>query len=131
MKLLVKFSIVLIVLFAGCKKYDDDPGKSRLLTVKMRMLYGQWDQSEVYNYKTSTYLCKFPDDLTVEFFRDKGLNSGAYYISQGIHWELKDHKDELEITRRNGTKSVFRITSLTRHNFNFEDDSVKISLIRN
>lgn len=122
--------LIFIVSIAGCKKYENDPSSSRLLSVKLRMCSHSWEHAYVYNYK-SGYV--YSDGKTAEhsyFSKNGDCSSESYFLSECYAWEFIDHKNQISITYRNGDNVNFKITTLTLKNFDLENDSIRIFLKR-
>ena len=120
---------LVVILICSCKKYEDDPASSRLLSVKIRMCAHSWEHASVSNYKTGQVYSTSRPSYT-KFSRIGGCSSRAYFLSGCDTWTFVDHKNQIAITYGSGEKTNFKITTLTWESFELENDSIKIELTR-
>lgn len=113
-------TLMTVLNFASCGKYDDGPGFS--LRSKTSRITGEW---EVVRIGSQT----FPNQgYSLEFeFEKKGdfkytYAYGTYSYSYAGDWEFSNDKEELELTF-DGTVEIFEIKRLTNKELWLEDST--------
>jgi hypothetical protein len=116
-KLMLAASVVIILNFCSCGKYDDGPKFS--LASKTGRLSGEWEVVKVGGTSVT-------DNLILEFEK-KGdfkytYTDGSYSYSYSGDWEWHSKKETIKITI-DGDVMEWDINRLTNKELWFEDDS--------
>ena len=124
--LLLVATIVTILNFQSCKKYDDGPGFS-LRSVTKR-LTGEWEVTDIQG------LANIDGEITLEFDKDGDFKitseinysyygySYNYSNTENGEWSFEDGKRTIELEFDNGDSEEFDINRLTNSEFWFEDE---------
>ena len=129
--LLLAATMVTVLNFQSCSKYDDNPAFS--LSSKKSRLVGEWEVVKV-NGQTSSY------DITFEFednndFTQSVSYSYTYYGQTYTYnydyagtWEWGDGKESIEVTFDAGFKEDWEVSKLTKDELNVEYDGTEVEL---
>ena len=121
--LLLAATLVTILNFQSCKKYDDGPGFS-LRSVTNR-LTGEWEVVDIDGDAIGN-----SGTLTMEFDKDgdfKATSEYSYYgtsysYSVNGEWSFEDGKETIELDYDQGESEEWDIKRLTNSEFWFEDE---------
>ncbi len=118
-KLMLAATVVIMLNFSGCGKYEDGPFFS--LRPKKARLVGEWEVVEINKEK--------PDEgskIIMEFEKDGDFSLSYFYSSYSEsylgEWEWEDNKKTVEI-EVDGEKSELEILRLTNDELWFEDEN--------
>ncbi|MFT7156791.1 MAG: hypothetical protein ACI8Q1_001806 [Parvicella sp.] len=119
-------SVVLILNFSSCKKYEDGPGFS--LKSKTGRLTGEWEVVQVYDSNGQSLLgneyeveMEFEKDGDFEMTYGYSYGGQSYSYTYKGDWEWESDKSEIEVVM-DGTKQTWEITRLTSKELQFEDE---------
>jgi hypothetical protein len=126
--LLLAATMVTVLNFQSCSKYDDNPAFS--LSSKKSRLVGEWEVVKV-DGQTSSY------DITFEFEDDNDFTQSisytySYYGQTYTYnydytgtWEWGDGKESIEVTI-DGSKEDWEISKLTKDEMKLAYDSTEV-----
>ena len=111
------YSLLLLVVVAGCNKYEDGPGFS--LEPKKARLVNEWQMSSAYQNgadRTADFNAAFAGYL-LDIRRDNTytLSYSPYSVgsaSDNGHWEFNSDKTHVIFTNSNGDASDYQILRL-------------------
>ena len=120
--LLLVATVVTVLNFQSCKKYDDGPGFS-LRSVTNR-LTGEWEVVDIQGQGN------LDGDVTMEFEKDGDFKltyqysyyGSTYTYSENGEWSFEDGKKTIEIDYDDGGSFELEINRLTNSEFWFEDE---------
>ena len=126
-KLLLAATLVTVMNFQSCSKYDDGPAFS--LRTKKARLVGEWEVVKVSGQSSNqyfgvgyTYNFEFETDGDFEISVDYSSGGQSYSYSYSGEWEWEDGKETVEITI-DGSVEEFEIKQLTNKEMILEDGS--------
>lgn len=122
-KLLLAATVVIVLNFSSCRKYEDGPVLS--LKSKTGRLTGEWVVEEIDNVNISGF-----GSITLEFERDGDFTFGlsysyygySYSYSEDGQWAWEDNKEAISVVV-NGATEEWEIQRLTNKELWFEDES--------
>ena len=120
--LLLAATIVTILNYSNCKKYEDGP-KFSLKTKKTR-LTGEWEVVYINGESPDNdaeLIMEFEKDGDFVMSYEYDYGTYSYSYSYKGEWEWKDDKERIEIDVNN-TKIEFEILRLTNDELWFEDE---------
>ena len=113
-------TLMTVLNFASCGKYDDGPGFS--LRSKTARLTGEWEVVRIgtQNFPSQGYSLEFEFEKKGDF--KYTYSYGTYSYSYAGDWEFSGDKEDLELTF-DGTVEIFEIKRLTNKELWLEDDT--------
>jgi len=119
--LILAATLVTILNFQSCKKYDDGPGLS-LRSVTNR-LTGEWEVVDIQGQNVN-------GEITMEFDKDGDFKmtyeynyyGNTYSSTQNGEWSFEDRKETIELDFDQGGSEEWDIKRLTNSEFWFEDE---------
>jgi hypothetical protein len=131
--LLLVATVVTILNFQSCKKYDDGPGFS-LRSVTKR-LTGEWEVTDIQGQGNIDGEIIYEFDKDGDFKITQDINYSNYGYSYNYsntengEWSFEDGKRTIELDFDNGGSEEFDINRLTNSEFWFEtEDNVEFEL---
>lgn len=131
-KLLLAATLVTVMNFQSCSKYDDNPAFS--LRTKKSRLVGEWEVVRIDNQTPSqyfgpgyTYTFEFESDGDFEMGYSYSYGSYSYSYSQAGEWEWEDGKEVIEI-EVNSYIMDYEIKKLTNNELKLVIDNQEIEL---
>jgi len=127
--LLLVATVVTILNFQSCKKYDDGPGFS-LRSVTNR-LTGEWEVTDIQGQGNIDGEIIFEFDKDGDFKQTYEYNyyGSTYTYTENGEWSFEDGKETIELDFDNGLRQDLEIKRLTNSEFWFEDeDNIEIEL---
>ena len=125
--LLLAATLVTVLNFQSCSKYDENPAFS--LSTKKSRLAGEWEivkvngqSSNQYFGPDETYFFEFEKDGDFEFGYTETDYGTTYTYSYSGEWEWENNKKEIEIELQ-GYVIDFEIIKLTKKELILEDKS--------
>ena len=125
--LLLAATLVTVLNFQSCSKYDENPAFS--LSSKKSRLVGEWEvvkldgqSSNQYFGPGYTYTFEFEKDGDFEFGYTYSYGTYTNSYSYNGEWEWENNKEEIEI-EINGYVIDFEIIKLTKQELILEDKS--------
>ena len=127
--LLLAATMITILNFHSCKKYDDGP--SFTLRTTTARLTGEWEivkiGSEIYPQDGYSLEFEFEKDGDFTYKYEYSYGGQNYSYSYGGEWEFSSDKENIEINL-NGSVSDFEINRLTNKELWIENDAVEWKL---
>jgi hypothetical protein len=128
--LLLAATLVTVLNFQSCSKYDENPAFS--LSSKKSRLVGDWEvvkldgqSSNQYFGPGYTYTFEFEKDGDFEFGYTYSYGTYTYSYNLNGEWEWENNKEEIEI-EINGYVIDFEIIKLTKQELILEDKSGQV-----
>ena len=125
--LLLAATLVTVLNFQSCKKYEENPPFS--LSTKKSRLAGEWEVVKVDGQSSSqyfgsdeTYFFEFEKDGDFEFGYTETYNGSTYTYSYSGEWEWENNKEQIEIELQ-GYVIDYEIIKLTKNELILEDKS--------
>lgn len=134
-KLLLAATLVTVMNFQSCSKYDDNPAFS--LRTKKSRLVGEWEVVRIDDQTSSqyfgpgyTYTFEFESDGDFEMGYSYSYGSYSSSYSQAGEWEWEDGKETIEI-EVNSYIMDCEIKKLTNNELKLVIDNQEIELEKN
>ena len=125
--LLLAATLVTVLNFQSCSKYEDNPAFS--LSSKKSRLVGEWEVVRVNGQSSSQYFgpgytYTFEFEINGDFEMGYSYNYGGttYSYTYSGEWEWENNKEEIEI-ELNGYVQDFKIKKLTNKELKLEYDN--------